>query len=103
MRVLILKLLLLACIVSNAQNTKKDLLVNIGASSGYGYPSKLPETENSGIPTVNLGADYSLTNFLSAGPYVAYTYSFYKFKHPQVGYKDVWKGWDVGVRGNLHL
>lgn len=85
------------------QTTKNDLLINFGASSGYGYPNGLTSTENSGIPTLNLSGEYSLNKLLSFGLYTAYTYSFFKFDDPQVGYKDVWRGWDIGAKSTFHI
>ncbi len=86
-----------------AQQRGHEIIVNLGASSGYGYPSGLTSTENGGIPTLNLHFEKSAGRYFSIGPYIAYTYSFYKFDNPQTGYKDVWKGWDVGIRGSFHL
>jgi hypothetical protein len=86
-----------------SQNIKNNLRINTGASSGYGYPSGLTSTANSGIPTINLSGEYAINNLISVGIYGAYTYTFYKYNDPMVGYKDVWKGWDLGVRSNIHL
>ena len=89
--------------IGRTQNNKNDLLINFGASSGYGYPNGLTSTENSGIPTLNISGEYSLCKLFSLGVYGAYTYSFFKYDHPQVGYRDVWEGWDIGLRSTLHL
>jgi hypothetical protein len=38
--------------------------------------------------------------------YAAYTYSFSRFPDqiiPGLKYKDVWKGWDMGVRSSFHF
>jgi hypothetical protein len=86
-----------------AQNNRNKYVFRIGGSSGYGYPSGLTSTENSGIPTINLTGEYFLNKLVGLGFYAAYTYSFYKFDNPLDGYKDVWKGWDIGVRGMLHV
>ena len=86
-----------------SQNKKHDLVINFGASSGYGYPSGLTSTENSGVPALNASGEYSFSKLFSLGLYGAYTYSFFKFDHPLVGYKDVWKGWDIGIRNTIHL
>ena len=85
------------------QTNKNDLLINFGPSSSYGYPSGLAERENSGIPSLNLSGDYSLSKLFSLGLDGAYTYSFYKYNFPPVFYKDIWKGWDIGVRNAFHI
>ena len=74
---LIVFLLILATI-GQAQTDKNDILINAGVSSGYGYPSSLYR-DNSGIPSINLSGDYSLTRLVSVGFYAAYTYTYYKF------------------------
>ncbi|MBI1779798.1 MAG: hypothetical protein HYR66_00215 [Sphingobacteriales bacterium] len=86
-----------------SQKNNKEIVISIGVYSQYGYPSKLTSTENSGIPTAGLGGDYRLSKLFSIGLYAAYTYSFFKYDDPNVGYKDVWKGWDAGLRGTLHI
>ena len=91
--------------IGQAQTDKNDVIINLGVSSGYGYPSSLSR-QNSGIPAINLSGDYSLTRLISVGFYSAYTYSFYKFEFPTVPpteYKDVWKGWDVGIKSTFHF
>ena len=92
-------------LVGWTQNKKNDILINSGVSSGYGYPSELGrvDTENSGIPTLNLNGEYSLNDYFSLGLYSAYTYSFYKYDNPISGYKDVWKGWDIGIKSTIHV
>jgi hypothetical protein len=100
---LIASLLFIASI-GRAQTGKNDIVINIGVSSGYGYPSSLYR-DNSGIPAINLSGDYSLNRFLSVGFYTAYTYTYYKFQYPtmpETQYKDVWKGWDVGIKSAFH-
>jgi hypothetical protein len=86
-----------------SQFKKKDLLINAGIASGTGYPGSPGTTANGGIPTTNLSTEYTFINLLSLGIYGAYTYSYFKFDHPQVGYKDVWKGWDVGIKSTFHF
>ena len=101
---LIVSLLLIASI-GQAQTDKNDIIINLGASSGYGYPSSLYRS-NSGIPAINLSGDYSLNRLLSVGIYSAYTYTFYKFQYPdmpETEYKDVWKGWDFGIKSAFHF
>jgi hypothetical protein len=91
--------------IGHAQTDKNDIIINLGVSSGYGYPSSLHK-ENSGIPAINLSGDYSLTRLVSLGFYSAYTYTFYKFQYPtmpEIEYKDVWKGWDVGIKSSFHV
>ena len=92
-----------AALGANAQHDKGDLLLNLGLSSGYGYPNGLPETENSGNPTVNFHAEYSLNKFIGIGIYGAFTYSFYKYDNSPQSYKDNWSGWDMGARVTLHI
>jgi hypothetical protein len=88
-----------------AQTNKNDIQINVGASSGYGYPNGLTETENSGIPTLNLSIDYSLSKIFSVGIYGAYTYSFSSDKvyNSQSDYKVVWRGLDIGARATFHI
>lgn len=97
--------LLFIASVGHAQTDKNDIVINLGVSSGYGYPSSLYRS-NSGIPAVNLSGDYSLNRLVSVGLYSAYTYTFYRFQYatmPEVDYKDVWKGWDVGIKSTFHV
>ena len=101
---LIVSLLLIASI-GQAQTDRNDVIINLGVSSGYGYPSSLYRS-NSGIPAINLSGDYSLNRLLSVGIYSAYTYTFYKFQYPdmpETEYKDVWKGWDFGIKSAFHF
>ena len=91
--------------IGQAQTGKNDVVINLGVSSGYGYPSSLSR-DNSGIPAINLSGDYSLTRLISVGFYTAYTYTYYKFQYPtmpEIEYKDVWKGWDVGIKSTFHV
>jgi len=91
--------------IGQAQTDKNDIVINLGVSSGYGYPSSLYR-ENSGIPAINLSGDYSLNRLISLGLYGAYTYTFHKFQYPtmpQIEYKDVWKGWDFGIKSSFHV
>jgi hypothetical protein len=100
---LIASLLFIASI-GQAQTDKNDIVINLGVSSGYGYPSSLYR-DNSGIPAINLSGDYSLTRLVSVGFYT-HTHTFYKFQYPtmpEVEYKDVWKGWDVGIKSTFHV
>jgi len=97
--------LLLIASIGQAQTDKNDVIINLGVSSGYGYPSSLYRS-NSGIPAINLSGDYSLNRLLSVGIYSAYTYTFYKFQYPdmpETEYKDVWKGWDFGIKSSFHF
>ncbi len=91
--------------IGQAQTDKNDIVINLGVSSGYGYPSSLYR-ENSGIPAINLSGDYSLNRLISLGLYAAYTYTFHKFQYPtmpEIEYKDVWKGWDIGIKSTFHV
>ncbi|HEX6432480.1 MAG TPA: hypothetical protein VF008_32525 [Niastella sp.] len=93
-------------LVARTQIKKNDILINFGAYSGYGYPSGLGriDTENSGIPTLNLNGEYSLSKYFSAGLYSAYTYSYFKYDPlTGSGYKNVWKGWDIGIKSTIHV
>ena len=97
--------MLLLSVSGSAQTRKHDVVINLGPSSGYGYPSPF-RPENGRIPAFNLSADFSLNTLLSCGVYAAYTYSFYRFPDqiiPGLKYKDVWKGWDMGVRSSFHF
>jgi len=98
-------ILVLSATGGNAQTRRNNLVINLGLSSGYGYPNALHE-ENITLSALNLSMDYSLNKFFSFGSYAAYTYSFYEFHDrlmPEINYKDVWKGWDVGVRSSFHI
>jgi hypothetical protein len=89
-----------------AQTSKNNIAINFGLSSGYGYPSLLYSENCNCIPAANLSGDYSLNRLFSVGIYGAYTYTFFKFEDyltPGINYKDVWKGWDIGVRGSFHF
>lgn len=98
-------LVLFACLSGNTQTRRNNLVINLGLSSGYGYPSALHENNNS-ISAINLSIDYSLNKFFSFGSYAAYSYSYDEFHDrlaPEINYKDVWKGWDFGVRSSFHI
>ena len=97
--------ILVLCAPGNSQTRRNNLVINLGLSSGYGYPSALHQNNN-GISALNLSMDYSLNKFFSFGSYAAYTYSYYEFHDrlaPEISYKDVWKGWDFGVRSSFHI
>jgi hypothetical protein len=102
---LITAVIFFSIVSGNAQTSLHDIVINGGPSSGYGYPNPLRKI-NGGIPALNMSTDYSLNDFFSFGLYVAYTYVFYKFHDqlmPEVDYKNVWKGWDMGVRSSFHF
>lgn len=104
-RLIALMIMLVLSAPGNSQTRKNNLVINLGLSSGYGYPSAL-HNENSGVPALNLSMDYSLNKFFSFGTYAAYTYLYYEFHDrstPEIYYKDVWKGWDFGVRSSFHI
>ena len=90
-----------------AQIRKNSFTINLGLSDeGYGYPNHLPDVPTNILSTVNLYSEYYFHKVLSIGFYAAYTYSYYKFHdftYPSESYKDVWKGWDVGLRYTVHL
>jgi len=87
---------------ANAQN-KNAFLISFGPSSnGYGYPIGLGATATNSIPTTNLFVEYGISDRITFGVYGAYTNWYDEFVDPQVGYKDEWKGVDLGVRGTYH-
>ncbi len=93
-------------LIAGAQTRKNNIVINFGPSSGYGYPSRLYSENCNCIPATNLSGDYSVNKVLSVGIYGAYTYTFFKFEDyitPEINYKDVGKGWDIGVRGAFHI
>ena len=89
-------------IPAQSQYKKNDILLHFGGYSGLGYPTGVSNAM-SNIPTLRLGGDYLLNKFFNIGAYVAYTYNYFEFDHPTSGYKDVWKGWDLGMRTELHI
>lgn len=96
---------ILLALAGETQTQKNNATVNLGVSSGYGYPSFL-RANTSNVPSLNLSADYSLNKLFSLGLYGSYTYSLYRshsMPPPELHYKDVWKGWDVGIRSSFHL
>jgi hypothetical protein len=92
--------------IGNAQTTKNSISINFGLSSGHGYPSHLYRENCNCIPSINLSANYSINELFSAGIYGAYTYTYFKYKNylePLITYEDIWKGWDIGIRGSFHF
>ena len=89
-------------IVLSAQTNKNTLIINFGAASGYGYPIQLGDLYRE-IPTSILSTEYPFNSLLTLGVYTAYTYASYKYPYPPVAYKNVWKGWDIGIHGSLHI
>lgn len=85
------------------QTKKGDIKISLGAYSGYGYPHNFSEGPGRSIPTSAVNGEYFIGKAFSAGPYIAYTYMFYKFVDPMSGYKDVWRGWDLGVKWNFYI
>lgn len=72
--------LTLLCISNlKAQTQAKDIVLNLGAYSGYGHHQGEPFTENSGIPALSAGAEYFVNKYFAIGSYVTYTYVFDKF------------------------
>lgn len=104
-RTILIFLVLIYITDIRAQTKKKDVLLNIGAYSGYGYPDGLPSTETSGIPAMSAGGEYFLNKYIAVGSYITYTYVFDKFVGltPEEGYKDVWRGWDIGIKTSFHF
>lgn len=86
-----------------AQTKAKDIVLNLGAYSGYGHKQREPFTENSGIPALSAGAEYFVNKYFALGSYVTYAYVFDKFVGASVRYKDVWRGWDIGVKPTFHF
>lgn len=89
------------------QTHNKEITINIGLSDeGYGYPNHLTDVPSNICPTINLYSEYHFNKSFSVGVSGAFTYSYYKFENdvnPAVNYKDVWKGWDFGLRYTLHF
>ena len=87
-----------------AQKKKRAIYIEIGASSGYGYPTELTALPVNSIPTVNFGAGVSVNKLYHAGFYAAYSYSYFKYDNGlPSSYKDVWKGWDIGLKNTFHI
>jgi hypothetical protein len=96
--------LTLFCISNiKAQTKAKDIVLNLGAYSGYGHQQREPFTENSGIPAMSVGAEYFFSKCFAIGTYVTYTYVYDKFVGTTERYKDVWRGWDIGVKPTFHF
>jgi len=94
--------LLLLTLSGNTQTRKNSVAINFGISSGYGYPNVVHQ--NSSIPALNLSGDYSLNKLFSMGVYGSYAYTFHEsHTPPEMDYKDVWKGWDMGIRSSFHF
>ena len=102
LRICLTAIILFSVIVMSAQTNKNTLIINFGAASGYGYPIKLGDLYSE-IPTSTLSAEYPFNSLLALGIYTAYTYASYKYPYPPVAYKNVWKGWDIGIHGSLHI
>jgi hypothetical protein len=87
----------------NAQDKKRDIYIDIEGLSSYGYPAELSGLSRSSIPTLGVGVGVAISKFYHAGLYVGYTYDYFIFEDPQSGYKDVWKGWDLGIKNTFHI
>jgi len=88
----------------HAQNKKGDVYVQIGVSNGYGYPTELTALDQNSIPTMSLGAGLCVNILYHAGFYAAYTYSCFIYDNGlPSSYKDVWKGWDIGIKNTFHI
>lgn len=86
-----------------AQTKAKDIVLNLGAYSGYGHQQREPFTEGSGIPAMSAGAEYFFSKYFAIGSYITYTYVYDKFVGTTERYKDVWRGWDIGVKPTFHF
>gem|GEM_PF-2556138 len=86
-----------------AQTLKNDLVINIGGYSGYGYNKLQPFTGAPVIPVSSLGSEYFLSNHISIGSYVAYTYDYDIIIDSKQRNKDIWRGWDIGIKPTLHF
>lgn len=86
-----------------AQTKAKDIVFNLGAYSGYGHQKREPFTENSGVPAMSVGAEYFLNKYFAIGSYVTYTYAYDKFVGSTERFKDVWRGWDIGIKPTFHF
>lgn len=88
---LALVLVVLGSVQVQAQQVQKgDLLVNAGLGFGYYY---------AGGVSLNVNGEYSVTDEIGVGPYLAYT----TWRHNYVGYRYNYSFIDVGVRGSYHL
>lgn len=89
------------------QTHNKGITINIGLSDeGYGYPNNLSDYSSNICPTINLYSEYFFDKLFSVGIYGAFTYSYSKYENdvnPEVNEKNVWKGWDFGLRYTLHF
>lgn len=89
------------------QTHNNGFTLNLGLSDeGYGYPNHLTDVPSNILPTINLYSEYFFNKLFSVGIYGAFTYSYYKYEnnvYPDINSKDVWKGWDIGLRYTLHF
>lgn len=102
-RTILFYLFFISATAATAQTKKKDIFLNVGGYSGYGYPDGLPSPEFSGIPAIGAGGEYFLSKYIAAGSYIAYTHVFDKFGGSTYRYKEVWRGWDVGIKTCFHF
>jgi hypothetical protein len=96
--------IILSFSIVQAQNKKGDIYVQFGVSSGYGYPTELTSLDQSSIPTMSVGVGLCVNKLYHAGFYAAYTYSYFIYDNGlPSSYKDVWKGWDIGIKNTFHI
>jgi len=87
-----------------AQNKKNDFIINAGFSSGDGHTIK-PYPREDGINTFNLNCEYYFNPVISAGLYGIYYRNTYKWESNTAvnyGYKDIWQGFNAGVKTTYH-
>jgi len=102
-RVILSTFIILSFSVVHAQNKKGDIYLQIGVSSGYGYPTELTSLDKSSIPTISFGAGLCVNKLYHVSFYAAYTYSYFTYNYTLPEYKDVWKGWDIGIKNTFHV
>jgi len=95
--------IILSFSIVHAQNKKGDVYVQLGVSNGYGYPIELTALSEDNIPAVNFGVGYCVNELYHVGFYSAYTYNHFTHDYPPPAFKDVWKGWDIGIKNTFHI
>lgn len=86
-----------------AQTEKKDIVINVGVYSGYGYKEREPFLETSGIPTMSISAECFINKYIAIGSYMSYTYVYDEVIGTTQKTKDVWRGWDLGLKPTFHF
>ena len=86
-----------------AQTEKKDIVINVGIYSAYGYHKRQPFAGAGVIPVSSVGGEYFINKYIAIGSYIAYTYDYDEFIGTRQRTKDVWRGWDLGIKPSLHF